>query len=42
MWNQADDGGWTTGYGDHHRPSATVEAMYFLELVTGAQPPGSP
>ncbi len=40
--NQADDGGWTTRYGDHHRPSATVEAMYFLKLVTGASRPARP
>lgn len=26
--NQAEDGGWTTGYGDIHRPQCTIEAMH--------------
>jgi len=26
--NQAEDGGWTTGYGDVHRPLCTIEAMH--------------
>ena len=26
--NQATDGGWTTGYGDNHRPQSTIEAMH--------------
>ena len=30
---QADDGGWTTGYGDQHRPKGTVEAAYVLKLA---------
>ena len=30
---QAEDGGWTTGYGDRHRPKATVEAVYVLKLA---------
>ena len=30
---QADDGGWTTGYGDRHRPKGTVEAVYVLKLA---------
>ena len=34
--NQADDGGWTTGYGDRHRPQATVEAMQVLKIVSKA------
>ena len=37
--NQAEDGGWTTGYGDKHRPQATVEAMHLLKI---ASPPSSP
>ena len=39
--NQADDGGWTTGYGDHHRPAATVEAIYLLKLVSEGHAPSS-
>ena len=34
--NQAEDGGWTTGYGDRHRPQATVEAMHLLKTVSNA------
>ena len=34
--NQAEDGGWTTGYGDRHRPQATVEAIYLLKIVSKA------
>ena len=34
--NQAEDGGWTTGYGDIHRPQATVEAMHLLKIVSKA------
>ena len=30
---QANDGGWSTGYGERHRPMATAEAMYVLELT---------
>ncbi len=30
---QADDGGWTTGYGDRHRPKGTVEAVCVLKLA---------
>ena len=32
--NQAEDGGWTTGYGDGHRSQATVEAMHLLKIVS--------
>ena len=32
--NQAEDGGWTTGYGDRHRPQATVEAMHLLKIAS--------
>ena len=32
--NQAEDGGWTTTYGDVHRPQATVEAMHLLKSVS--------
>ena len=32
--NQAEDGGWTTEYGDKHRPQATVEAMHLLKMVS--------
>ncbi len=31
--SQADDGGWTTKYGDRHGPQATVEAMYLLKTM---------
>ena len=34
--NQAEDGRWTTGYGDKHRPQATVEAMYLLKIANEA------
>ena len=37
--NQADDGGWTTGYGDKHRPQATVEAMYLLKIASSSNSP---
>ena len=37
--NQSEDGGWTTGYGDRHRPQATVEAMNLLKIVGGAKRP---
>ena len=30
---QADDGGWTTGYGDQHRPTGTAEAVHVLKLA---------
>ncbi len=33
LTGQAGDGGWTTGYGDRHRPKGTVEAMYVLKLA---------
>ena len=32
--NQAEDGGWATGYGDIHRPQATVEAMHLLKIAS--------
>lgn len=32
--NQAEDGGWVTGYGDTHRVSATVAAMNLLRMVS--------
>ena len=32
--NQAEDGGWTTEYGDRHRPQGTVEAMHLLKMVS--------
>ena len=36
--SQADDGGWTTGYGDRHRPVSTVEAIYLLKLAASRRP----
>ena len=36
--NQAEDGGWATGYGDIHRPQATVEAMHLLKIVSLSPP----
>ena len=30
---QSEDGGWTTGHGDIHRPQATVEAMHLLKIT---------
>ena len=36
--SQAEDGGWTTGYGDLHRPQATVEAMHLLKIVNESEP----
>jgi hypothetical protein len=31
MNNQANDGGWSTGYGEKHRPGLTVEALFVLK-----------
>ncbi len=36
--SQAGDGGWTTGYGDRHRPVSTVEAIYVLKLAASRRP----
>lgn len=34
--NQADDGGWTTVYGEKHRPQLTIEAMHLINIVDEA------
>ena len=34
--NQAEDGGWTTGYDDIHRPQCTIEAMHLIKMVSEA------
>ena len=39
---QADDGGWTTGYGDQHRPTGTAEAVHVLKLAAARGLPGQP
>ncbi len=31
--NQAEDGGWTTNYGDQHRPMGTAKAIYLLKIL---------
>ena len=38
---QADDGGWTTGYGDQHRALGTAEAVYVLKLAAARGMPGA-
>ena len=32
--DQAEDGGWVTGYGDPHHVWGTIAAMYLLRVVS--------